>query len=155
MVRQRCSRFAGWPGDHPRVTNEPDLWSQAIEEFLRYDGPSKAMWRVALEPMVVAGRELAAQDKVLLVQASANRDPAIFESPDRLDVTRSKNPHCGFGFGIHYCIGAQLARTEGRIALSKLFERFPRLDLPVDPGQLEWQPTLLNPSLRSLPVKSA
>lgn len=143
--------------DHPderrQLAQHPELWPRAVEEMLRYDGPSKAMWRVARAPAEIGRARFSAGDKILLVQAGANRDPSAFAAPNALDVTREKNPHCGFGFGIHYCLGAPLARAEGRIAIRKLFERCPELELARPRDALEWQPTILNRSLTGLPVR--
>jgi cytochrome P450 len=129
----------------------PELMPQAIEEILRWDGPSKAMWRIAKEDVVYGAKTIAKGDKLLLIQVSANRDPSEFERPDEFDITREKTQHCGFGYALHYCIGAPIARLEGSLAFKLLFAELPSLELASD--HWEWQPTVLNRSLKKLPVR--
>ena len=139
------------PEQWEKLKADPALLPSAVEELLRFDGPSKAMWRVVTEPMQLGKRKLHTGDRVLLVQSSANRDPERFENPDALDIERKDNLHMGFGYGAHYCIGAPFARLEGIIALRELIKRMPDIQLATD--QFEWQPTLLNRALKSLPVR--
>lgn len=122
----------------------------AVEEFLRYDGPSKIAVRVLAEDVTVRGRRLAAGSRVFLAQSAANRDPDVFERPDALDIARADNPHLGFGFGIHYCLGAPLARLEASIAVPAVLRRLPGLALAT--GDLSWQPVLVSRGLEKLPV---
>jgi cytochrome P450 len=105
----------------------PELARGAIEELLRYDGPSKMVMRRVARDLEVRGQQLRAGDAVYLVQGSANRDPGVFPDPDRLDIMRHPNRHVGFGFGIHHCLGNFLARMEGRIAIPLIAERLPVL----------------------------
>ncbi|MBU7598572.1 cytochrome P450 [Streptomyces sp. P38-E01] len=129
------------------------LLDTAVEELLRYDGPVElATWRFATEPLTIDGRQIAAGDPVLVVLAAADRDPARFEQPDVLDLTRQENPHLGYGHGIHYCVGAPLARLEGRIALATLLRRLPDLRLAAQPEELSWRGGLIMRGLRQLPV---
>ncbi|MCK1796914.1 cytochrome P450 [Streptomyces sp. XM4193] len=129
------------------------LLDTAVEELLRYDGPVElATWRFATEPLTIDGRQIAAGDPVLVVLAAADRDPARFEQPDVLDLTRQENPHLGYGHGIHYCVGAPLARLEGRIALATLLRRLPDLRLAARPEELSWRGGLIMRGLRQLPV---
>ena len=118
-----------WPGERGRLRADPDLWSTAVDELLRYEGPSKSMARkVGVGGAVhLEGCELVSPENVFVVIAAANRDEAVFPAPDRLDVGRQPNPHLGFGWGRHHCLGASLARLETRICLSRLFERYPDL----------------------------
>jgi cytochrome P450 len=102
------------------------------------------------EGLELRGRRLEPGQRVLLALASANRDPGHFADPDRLDVTRRDNRHLGFGSGIHFCLGAPLARLETEIAITSLLRRFPRLELAGD--CLEWHPMVLSRSLKALPV---
>ena len=113
------------------LAGEPGLWSSAVDEFMRFAGPAKVMVRKSTADRKWMGAEVAARDTVFLVILAANRDPVVFADPDTLDVRRDPNPHFGFGWGLHHCLGASLARLEARIALRGLFERFPRL-APVD-----------------------
>lgn len=123
----------------------------AVEEFLRYDGPAKAVVRVAANDIDLLGRRISAGDRVFLLPAAANRDPAVFERPDELDITREHNPHLGFGAGMHYCLGASLARLEGAVTIPRILERFPRLQMTGEP--LTWKPVLLTRGLTALPVR--
>ncbi|WP_062216446.1 cytochrome P450 [Streptomyces sp. NBRC 109706] len=136
------------------VEGDERLLATAVEELLRYDGPVElATWRFATEPLVLGGRRIAAGEPVLVVLAAADRDPARFADPDALDLTRSDNPHLGYGHGIHYCLGAPLARSEGRTALSVLLRRLPDLRLAGEAPELRWRGGLIMRGLRSLPVE--
>jgi cytochrome P450 len=133
---------------------ETALLATAVEELLRYDGPVElATWRFATSPITLGGQEIAVGDPVLVVLAAADRDPARFEAPDLLDLTRRDNPHLGFGLGIHYCIGAPLARLEAQYALSALLRRLPGLALAAEPDELRWRGGLIMRGLRQLPVR--
>jgi cytochrome P450 len=111
-----------------------------------------ATWRFATEPLTIDGRAIATGDPVLVVLAAADRDPARFESPDALDLTRRDNQHLGYGHGIHYCLGAPLARLEAQAALATLLTRLPDLALAVEPSELRWRGGLIMRGLRTLPV---
>ncbi|MFZ0544046.1 MAG: cytochrome P450, partial [Candidatus Promineifilaceae bacterium] len=122
----------------------PDRFDQAIEELLRYDGPVEtSTTRWAAEDVIIGGHTIRQGDVIRVVTASANRDPAVFDNPDTLDLTRQNNPHLAFGRGIHYCLGAPLARLEGRIALETLFGRFPNLHLAQPVEQITWRSGVL------------
>jgi len=111
------------------LRSNPELIQSAVEELLRYDSPIQHQTRVAAEPFVFAGIQLEAGQRVLLMLGAANRDPGQFSDPDRLDLTREPNRHMAFGLGIHYCLGAPLARMEAQIAFPELLRRFPTLHL--------------------------
>jgi len=133
---------------------ETALLATAVEELLRYDGPVElATWRFATSPITLGGQLIAVGDPVLVVLAAADRDPARFAEPDLLDLNRRDNPHLGFGLGIHYCIGAPLARLEAQYALSALLRRLPGLTLAADPDELRWRGGLIMRGLRQLPVR--
>jgi cytochrome P450 len=138
------------PDQRRMLERDPSLARQAVEEFLRYDGTAKVTIRSVRVGLEVRGRRLEPGQRVLLALASANRDPERFTDPDRLDIARRENRHLGFGSGIHYCLGAPLARLEAEIAITSLLRRFPRLRLVGEPP--EWLPVALSRSLRSLPV---
>ena len=132
---------------------ETDLLATAVEELLRYDGPVElATWRYATTALTLGGQDIAVGDPVLVVLAGADRDPSRFADPDLLDLTRRDNPHLGFGHGIHYCIGAPLARLEAQYALSALLRRLPDLSLAAAPDELRWRGGLIMRGLRQLPV---
>jgi cytochrome P450 len=136
-----------------RLQEEPALMPSAVEELLRYDGPVQFVNRVPAAAIEIDGVTIPAGDTVMLMLAAANRDPAQFPEPDRLEIARRPNDHLGFGFDRHFCLGAHLARVEAQIALSALLTRFPDLTLAADPDTLEWQPNPLIRGLRSLPVR--
>jgi hypothetical protein len=116
--------------------DDPRHVERAIEELLRYDGPSLAQGRVAAGDLALAGRRLRTGERVFLMLGAANRDPEVFDRPDDVVLERPHNPHVAFGYGIHFCIGAPLARLEGQLAFPRLLGRFARLELAAAP---EWQ----------------
>ncbi len=111
------------------LRDEPGLIPAAVDELLRYDSPVQMTLRCAVEDYEINGTPVRAGQDVILLAGSANRDPDAFESPDQLDFNRPKHDHISFGRGIHYCLGAALARLEGRIAFEMLLERFDSLRL--------------------------
>jgi hypothetical protein len=115
----------------------PDLAKTAVEEFLRYDSPIQHQTRVAAKPLAIAGVSIDEGQRVLLMLGAANRDPAQFPDPDRLNILREPNRHVAFGLGIHYCLGASLARMEAHTALPEILRRFPRIQLQGE--NLEWR----------------
>ena len=132
---------------------EPDRLPAAVEELLRFAGPLQvALPYVTTAPVELGGVTIPAGETVFPGLLAANRDPARVPDPDALDVTRPQNPHLAFGHGIHHCLGAPLARLEGRIALGALLSRFPRLRLAMPPHELTWRPNLLMHGLTTLPV---
>jgi cytochrome P450 len=131
---------------------DPTLLPRAIEEFLRYESPVEtATFRVTTEPVEIGGRTIPGGQMVVIGLLSANRDEDRFAGPDELRLDREHNPHLAFGHGIHYCLGAPLARLEAQVAFGKLLARYPGLRLaePEPPG---WRPGLLLRGLRGLPV---
>ncbi|GAA1366396.1 cytochrome P450 family protein [Streptomyces beijiangensis] len=144
--------------DHPdqlaALRADMSLLDNAVEEMLRYDGPVEAAtYRFTVEPVEVAGTVIEAGESVLVVLAAADRDPARFPESDRFDIRREAQGHLAFGHGIHYCLGAPLARLEGRIAVRALLERCPDLALDPDGGAYDWIPGLLMRGVRRLPVR--
>lgn len=134
------------------LRRDPGLLPGAIEEFLRYDGPvSPGIARFAREDVEIAGVRITRGETVLIGSALADRDPERFPEPDRLDITRPDNAHLAFGHGIHYCLGAPLARLEGRIAIGTVLRRLPGLALAVPPAEIPWRPGGLRGPL-TLPV---
>ena len=140
------------PDELSRLRADPSLIGPAVEELLRYDSPVQMRVRVARETVEIGGRRIAKGQRVLILVGAANRDPARFPDPDRLDIARPDNRHLAFGHGIHFCTGAPLARLEGAIAIRRLLRRFPRLELTTD--QLAWRETLTLRALNALPVSA-
>ncbi|MFE3068159.1 cytochrome P450 [Streptomyces sp. NPDC059247] len=133
---------------------DPALLDATIEESLRYDGPVEtSTFRFTREPVVIGGREIPAGQYVLVGIGALDRDPDRFPDPDRFDIRRETKGHLAFGHGIHYCLGAPLARLEGRIALRTLLDRFPDLELDPEAAPWEWIPGLLLRGVRHLPVR--
>ncbi|WP_240627268.1 cytochrome P450 family protein [Thermoflavimicrobium daqui] len=142
------------PDQCEKLRNYPYYIDTAIEEFLRYMSPVEfATNRWAAEEIHLHGKTIAKNDLVLISLASANRDPTQFPHPNHLDITRQKNEHIAFGKGIHFCLGAPLARLEGQIAIQTLLQRIPQFELSVDRDQLEWQATFLMRGFKSIPIR--
>ncbi len=117
--------LAEWPGERARVVGEPRIVRTAVEEILRFESPVQLGNRITTGATAIDGIALAEGTPVQLVIGSANRDPAVFADPDRLDVSRNPNRHLAFGTGPHQCVGLSLARLEARIAIGRFLARFP------------------------------
>jgi cytochrome P450 len=133
-----------------RLRADPSLLPRAIEELLRYDTPLSLFERWVLEPIEVEGVAIPRGDEVALLFGSANRDPDAFDRPDALDLARDPNPYLSFGAGIHYCLGAPLAKLELGIAFESLLRRVPEMEL-VEPPR--WKPTFVLRGLQALRVR--
>ena len=120
------------PAELERLRHDRTLIESGVEEMLRYEPPIIFVSRTVREDRVIAGAELAAGSLVHLSIASANRDPARFSEPDRFDVGRADNRHLSFGFGAHFCLGASIARMEGRVAFETLLRRFGSIEIVGD-----------------------
>jgi cytochrome P450 len=131
----------------------PEIAPAAVEELLRYDSPVQFNLRCALEPAELIGLDLERGDRVIVLQGAANRDPARFDRPDELQLRRTDNVPLSFGWGIHHCIGAPLARMEGEIAFNALLQRFPTIELMTDRPQ--WRPGFTLRGLLELPLRVA
>jgi cytochrome P450 len=132
LLDQSLALFLERPELADALRARPALWDTAIDELMRAVGPARAMARKVAVPHERCGAALATGDTVFLAIAAANHDPAAFATPESVDLARAPNPHLGFGWGPHFCLGAHLARLEARIALQTLLERFPRLR-PAEP----------------------
>ena len=127
------------PAELAKLRADPKLINAVVEEALRYEPPVDITGRIAPRDMEIGGCPVREKQNLTLSLRSANRDPAVFDNPDKFDVTREKKPHVAFGGGAHICIGAPLARLEAQVALPRLFERFPNLRL-ANPDELpEWR----------------
>ena len=122
----------------------------AVEELLRYDTPLQLFERWVLEDSEICGVQVPKGAELGLMFGSSNRDPDVFADPDRLDLSRDPNPHITFGAGIHFCLGAPLARLEMQIAFETILRRMPNMELLAEP---EWKPTYIIRGLKSLPVR--
>jgi cytochrome P450 len=142
------------PAELARLRGDWSLLPAAVEELLRYSNPlNHTTDRFTVEPVTIGGVTIPAGEWVLCVTSSANRDPSRFADPDRLDVGRDASGHLAFGHGIHYCLGAPLARLEGEVAFRALLTRFPCLSLAVPESSLRWRPSSLIHGLETLPVR--
>ncbi len=143
--------------EHPdqleRFRTDPDVGRSGVEEMLRYVSPVQLTGRALTEDLTIGDVVLEAGDFAMLLLASGNRDPDVFDEPDRFDVARSPNNHLGFGFGIHHCLGAPLARMEAQVALTSLVQRAPHLALAVD--QVAYKTNIVLRGMESLPVALA
>jgi cytochrome P450 len=131
----------------------PEIAPSAVEELLRFDSPVQFNLRAALEPAELVGQPLTRGDQIVVLQGAANRDPEEFDHPDALDLRRSPNTPLSFGWGIHHCIGAALARLEGEIAFNALLARFGSIELSGEEPQ--WRPGFTLRGLQSLPLRVA
>lgn len=138
------------PGELARLRADHSLLPTAIEELLRYDTPLQLFERWVLEDSEICGVQVPKGAELGLMFGSSNRDPDVFADPDRLDLTRDPNPHITFGAGIHFCLGAPLARLEMQIAFETIMRRMPNLELLAEP---EWKPTYIIRGMKSLPVR--
>ncbi|MEU3825497.1 cytochrome P450 [Streptomyces sp. NPDC029080] len=153
MVANGMLALLRHPGQLALLAGEPKLLPTAVDEFLRYDGPvALSTLRIAREDIEVDGTVVPRGGIVSVVMSSADRDERRFADPDRLDITRSPNPHLAFGHGIHRCVGVPLARLIGETAFGELLARHPEPTLACAPEELRWRPTRVMRSLAALPV---
>jgi cytochrome P450 len=144
------------PSQMARLQRDPSLFPAAVEELLRFTNPvNHVNLRFAAEDLRIGDVVIPAGERVLIATSSADRDPAQFPDPDRLDLGRDTSAHLAFGHGIHYCLGAPLARMEAEVALGALLARFPRMSLAVPVRELRWRPVSLMNGLEALPVRLA
>ncbi|WP_435878012.1 cytochrome P450 family protein [Streptosporangium canum] len=143
------------PGQLRLLRERPELLPSAIEEFLRYEGPvERATFRFSTDDLEIAGVHIPKRSLVHVSLGAADRDPGAFEDPDTLDITRADNRHVAFGHGVHFCLGAPLARLEAQIAFGTLLRRLPDIALGCPPDELSWrQDGSLIRGLRALPVR--
>ena len=138
------------PDQLEQLRDDPSLTESAVEEFLRYDGPVQATGRTATEDVEVGGTVIKEGQVAFTLLGAANHDPAQFANPDTLDITRKDNRHLAFGHGIHFCLGAQLARVEAQVAFETLLRRFPDLKLGAD--GVEWGGAFILRGPKALPL---
>jgi cytochrome P450 len=149
VVGNGMTALLGHPEQLAAVRDDPALVPTAVEELIRFDSPLQLFERTATADTEIDGVVVEEGTKIAALLGAANRDPAAFAEPDRLDVTRADNPHLGFGAGIHFCVGAPLARVELQVSLATLLRRFPSLALAEPPQR---RPEFVIRGVRSLPV---
>ena len=155
---ETTTRLIGWAGkvlaEHPdqrrELVADRSLLPAAIEELLRYEPPAPHVGRYLPETVEVHGRTVPAGSAMLLLVGAANRDERRYDEPDRFDIHRTIRPHLTFGYGIHFCLGAALARLEGRVALDEVLDRFPEWE--VDTARARLAPTSTVRGWETLPV---
>ena len=128
LIATGCAALLDHPDELCKLRRNPDLMSTAIDEFLRFDAPIQGVARMVKEPLQVAGRSIRPGRVLVLLLGSANRDPDVFVEPDTLDVSRTPNPHLSFGGGVHFCLGAPLARLEASLFFHRVLERSSSID---------------------------
>jgi cytochrome P450 len=141
-----------FPQEMSALRADAALAPRAVEELLRYDGPSGAQVRVVKNEVDMRGKQMRPGDRVFLMLNAANRDPEAYEEPDRLDLERSGPAHLTFGFGMHICLGFPLARLEGQIALPAVLRHWKRVELAAPAERLEWLNSMVFRGMQSLPL---
>lgn len=152
LLSNAIRTFIEHPGQWELLCREPGLIPQAIEEVLRFRSPVQLLYRVVKQDVELAGRQMKAGERVVVFMGAANRDAGRFERPDTFDITRPLGPHMSLGHGIHFCLGAPLARLESKIAFEALIERIREFHLP-EGGRLEPLSTFNVFGLRRLPLR--
>ena len=141
-----------FPDELMKLRANRALAPAAVEELLRYDGPIGAQVRIVQEAHTLHGRQLNPGDRVFLLMNAANRDPRVYDEPDRVDLTRNGVPHLTFGFGMHICLGFPLARLESQVALPAVLARWRRLELASQ--RLEWMDSMVLRGMKAMPVRA-
>lgn len=142
--------LAEHPGERARLAADPSLARSAVEELVRYVSPVQGIMRTATRDVEMHGQTMRPGDRLMLNLAAANRDPRVFEDPDRLDLSREITRHLGFGVGAHFCIGAQLARVEAEVVLDELLRVAPNYEIA---GDIHYENIMSVRSLHSVPIR--
>lgn len=153
MIDNIVYRLATDPALQTRVRENPELIPSLVEELLRLDSPVQGLFRVAVRDTVVGGQEIPADALVWVAYASANRDPAVFDQPDQIDLEGDRPPHLTFSRGEHFCLGANIAKLELKVALEILLERLEDIELDLDPEDVEYHRTFVLRGIESLPIR--
>jgi cytochrome P450 len=154
LIGNGVRQFLLNPAELEKLKADPSLIGAAVEEILRFDPPVDVTGRIASREMEVGGCPVHKTQSMFVSLRGANRDPDVFENPDKFDITRKKTPHVAFGGGAHICIGAPLARLEAQVALLRLFERFPNLRLADPEAEPEWRTLPFFRGLQHLEVRT-
>ncbi|MGI2329453.1 cytochrome P450 family protein [Planococcus sp. YIM B11945] len=153
LIGNSVLALLAFPEQQQLLRDQPELVGQAIEEALRFNGPvefSTSRW--ASEDLDLSGKRIRRGDLVVVALNASNHDPEKFTDPAIFDIQREKSPHLAFGMGIHFCLGAPLARLEGEIALNSILERFPEMVLSVDESELEWRSGMIVRGVKEIPL---
>lgn len=142
-----------FPGEMQALREDADLAPRAIEELLRYDGPNGAQVRIVKVEQKMRGKRLRPGDRVFMMLNAANRDPEVYERPDRLNLARGGPAHLAFGFGMHICLGFPLARIEGQVALPAVARRWKKIELAIPEGRIEWLNSMVFRGMKALPIR--
>ncbi len=142
-----------FPREFDLLKENPELAPRAIEELLRYDGPSGAQVRIVKQPQVMRGKALKPGDRVFIMLNAANRDPEVYEQPDRLHLDRGGPAHLTFGFGMHICLGFPLARMEGQVALPAVVRHWKNIALAMPEERIEWLNSMVFRGMHSMPLR--
>ena len=153
LIGNGVRAFLSNPEQLARLREQPELIRDAVEEVLRYDGPTGATVRVVKRDHELHGRKMSKGERVFVMINAANHDDRIFDNPAAFRIDRTPNPHLTFNYGAHFCLGAPLARLEGEIAFTRLFERFPNMRLTAD--RYRYMDTLVMRGMRSMPIALA
>jgi cytochrome P450 family 142 subfamily A polypeptide 1 len=145
--------FSLFPSERERLLRDPGLIDLAVEEIIRWTTPVLNFVRTVTSPITLGGVDLVPGDRVMLLYQSANRDEAVFEDPDTFRIDRDPNPHVAFGFGSHYCLGANLARMEVKVVFEELFRRLPDIEVTDPTAPLDRNPSAFVAALRTLPAR--
>jgi cytochrome P450 len=141
------------PAAMETLRNNPKLVPAAVEEFLRYDGPVLSVGRLVAQDTVLGERDLSKGERIFIMLVAANRDPDIFSDPDALIIDRSPNPHMAFSKGPHFCMGTQLARVEGQVALTALLSRYRSIELRESTQSIAWINSLVTRGPTRMPLR--
>jgi cytochrome P450 len=143
------------PGEMQRLRDDRTLMKTAVEELLRWDSPVQVDGRMVFEDVELHGTHVAAGEQIVTLLGAANRDPRVFDEPDRFDVGRVGPAPMSFGAGIHFCLGAALARAEGHVVFDRLLDRFPTIEAAWGEGRPPCRDSIVLHGLESLPVRVA
>lgn len=151
LISSAVNALLDFPAERERLAAQPELIESAVEEFLRYDGPTSANARIVVEEHALHGKTLRKGERVFAMVGAANRDPRRFERPQELDLGRHPNRHLTFGQGIHFCLGAPLARLEAQVCLGALVQRFPRMRRAE--AEPTWMDAMVMRGMATMPVR--
>jgi len=151
LLASGLMRLVGHPDQQALLRREPERMEAAVEEMLRFDSPAPAISRIAAEDMTLRGRQIRAGERVFLMLNAANRDPDAFENPERFDIARRQGRPIAFGFGIHFCVGAPLARLEAALAFPRLLSAMQDIEIAAE--RLDWRDGVSLRGATAMPIR--